>query len=46
MKLNIIIREAEEGGFWVEVPAIPGCISQGDIMKALIENLNDAVESV
>ncbi|MDP3285764.1 MAG: type II toxin-antitoxin system HicB family antitoxin [Desulfobacterales bacterium] len=44
MKLKIIIHEAEEGGFWAEVPAIPGCMSQGDTMKDLIENLYDAVE--
>jgi len=44
MKLKIIIHEAEEGGFWAEVPAIPGCMSQGDTMKNLIENLYDAVE--
>jgi predicted RNase H-like HicB family nuclease len=44
MKLKIIIHEAEEGGFWAEVPAIPGCMSQGDTMKELIENLYDAVE--
>jgi predicted RNase H-like HicB family nuclease len=44
MKLKIIIHEAEEGGFWAEVPAIPGCMSQGDTMRNLIENLYDAVE--
>jgi len=44
MKLKIIIHEAEEGGFWAEVPAIPGCMSQGDSMKDLIENLYDAIE--
>ncbi len=44
MKLKIIIHEAEEGGFWAEVPAIPGCMTQGDDMKELIENIYDAVE--
>ncbi|MBN1664045.1 MAG: type II toxin-antitoxin system HicB family antitoxin [Deltaproteobacteria bacterium] len=44
MKLKIIIHEAEEGGFWAEVPAVPGCMSQGDSMKELIENLYDAIE--
>jgi len=44
MKLKIIIHEAEEGGFWAEVPAIPGCMSQGDSMKELIENLYDSIE--
>ena len=44
MKLKIIIHEAEEGGFWAEVPSIPGCASQGDSMVELITNLYDAVE--
>jgi predicted RNase H-like HicB family nuclease len=44
MKLKIIIHEAEEGGFWAEVPSLPGCASQGDSMVELINNLYDAVE--
>lgn len=43
MKLKVIIHEAEEGGFWAEVPAIPGCVTQGEDFKELIENLYDAV---
>ncbi|MBI2231044.1 MAG: type II toxin-antitoxin system HicA family toxin [Deltaproteobacteria bacterium] len=30
MKLKVIVHEAEEGGYWAEVPAIPGCATQGD----------------
>ena len=44
MKLKIIIHEAEEGGYWAEVPAIPGCMTQAETMKDLIENLYDAIE--
>ena len=44
MKLKVVIHEAAEGGFWAEVPAIPGCMTQGDTMKELIQNLYDAVE--
>jgi predicted RNase H-like HicB family nuclease len=44
MKLKVIIHEAEEGGLWAEVPAIPGCMTQGESIKELIENLYDAVE--
>jgi predicted RNase H-like HicB family nuclease len=44
MKLKVIIHEAEEGGYWEEVPAIPGCMTQGETMKDLIENLSDAIE--
>jgi predicted RNase H-like HicB family nuclease len=43
-KLKVVIHEAEEGGFWAEVPAIPGCMTQGETMKELIQNLYDAVE--
>jgi predicted RNase H-like HicB family nuclease len=44
MRLKVIIHEAEEGGFWAKVPAIPGCMTQGETTKELIENLCDAVE--
>ncbi len=44
MKLKVIIHEAEEGGYWAEVPAIPGCMTQGENMRELIENICDAVE--
>ena len=44
MKLKVIIHEAQEGGFWAEVPAIPGCMTEGETTKELIENLYDAVE--
>nr|VFJ43829.1 MAG: Predicted nuclease of the RNAse H fold, HicB family [Candidatus Kentron sp. DK] len=44
MKLKVVIHEAEEGGFWAEVPAIPGCATQGEDMEELIRNLYDAVE--
>lgn len=36
MKVKVIIHEAEEGGFWAEVPAIPGCsMTQGETIKEL-----------
>jgi predicted RNase H-like HicB family nuclease len=44
MKLKVIIHEAEEGGYWAEVPSITGCMTQGETMKELIENLYDAIE--
>lgn len=44
MKLKVIIHEADEGGYWAEVPAIPGCATQGEDLKELIENIYDAVE--
>ncbi len=44
MKLKVIIHEAEEGGFWAEVPSIPGCVTQGDTFDELLINIYDAVE--
>ncbi|MGX9726854.1 MAG: type II toxin-antitoxin system HicB family antitoxin [Candidatus Electronema sp. VV] len=44
MKLKVIIHQAEEGGYWAEVPAIPGCATQGETIQELIQNIYDAVE--
>ncbi len=44
MKLKVIVHGAEEGGYWAEVPAIPGCATQGDSFEELLSNLNEAVE--
>jgi predicted RNase H-like HicB family nuclease len=44
MKLRAIIHPAEEGGYWAEVPALPGCITEGDTMEEVTANLKDAIE--
>ncbi len=44
MKLKVIVHDAEEGGYWAEVPAIPGCATQGDSFEELLCNLYEAVE--
>jgi predicted RNase H-like HicB family nuclease len=44
MKIKVVVHEAEEGGFWGEVPAIPGCASQGETLEELITNLHEAIE--
>ena len=44
MKLKVIIHEAEEGGYWAEVPAIAGCATQGDTFDELLHNIYEAVE--
>ena len=44
MKLKVVVHEAEEGGYWAEVPAIPGCATQGDSFEELPSNLYEAVE--
>ena len=44
MKLKVVVHEAEEGGYWAEVPAIPGCVTQGDSFEELLGNLYEAIE--
>jgi len=44
MKINVVIHKAEEGGYWAEVPTIPGCATQGDSFQELLKNLYEAVE--
>jgi predicted RNase H-like HicB family nuclease len=43
MKIRAIIHPAEEGGYWAEVPALPGCITEGDSMEEVRANLKDAI---
>jgi predicted RNase H-like HicB family nuclease len=44
MKIKVVVHDAEEGGFWAEVPAIPGCATQGETFEELLRNLYEAVE--
>ena len=44
MKIQAIVHKAEEGGFWAEVPSIPGCATQGETMEELRSNLQEAIE--
>ncbi len=44
MKVKAIIHEAEEGGFWAEVPALPGCVTQGETVEEVTSNLREAIE--
>jgi predicted RNase H-like HicB family nuclease len=45
MKLKVIVHTAEEGGYWAEVPAIPGCGTQGETMTELMTNVQEAIEA-
>ena len=44
MKVKVLIHEAEEGGYWAEVPSIPGCATQGDTYEELEANLREAIQ--
>jgi predicted RNase H-like HicB family nuclease len=45
MKIKLIVHEATEGGYWAEVPAIPGCAMQGEDFEDHLKNLYEAVEA-
>lgn len=42
----VIIHEDPEGGFWAEVPALPGCYSQGETVDELKQNIREAIAGV
>lgn len=44
MKIQAIVHSAEEGGFWAEVPALPGCVTQGETLLEIRKNLKEAIE--
>ncbi len=45
MEYTILVYKAEEGGYWAEVPALPGCYSQGETIEETMENIKEAIES-
>jgi predicted RNase H-like HicB family nuclease len=46
MKVRVVVHAAEEGGFWAEVPELPGCFTEADTREELIANLREAVEAI
>jgi predicted RNase H-like HicB family nuclease len=44
MKFKILVHAAEEGGYWAEVPALPGCVSEGETMPETLNNLREAAQ--
>ena len=45
-KYAVVIHEDPEGGFWAEVPALPGCYSQGETIDDLKANVREAIAGV
>lgn len=43
---NVIVHEAEEGGYWGEVLELPGCVSQGETLEEFRHNIREAIEAV
>ncbi len=44
MKLKIVLEKSDEGGYTVTVPALPGCISEGDSRAEALKNIKEAIE--
>ena len=44
MKFKVIVHEAEEGGYWAEVPSVPGCVTQAETYEELLTNVHEAIE--
>jgi predicted RNase H-like HicB family nuclease len=45
MTLKAIVHKAEEGGFWAEVPDLPGCATQGETLDEVEANLREAIDA-
>lgn len=43
-KLEVVVHKADEGGYWAEVPASPGCYTQAETLAALRRNVQEAVD--
>lgn len=43
MTLKAVIHDAEEGGYWAEVAALPGCVTQGETLDEVKVNLEEAI---
>jgi predicted RNase H-like HicB family nuclease len=44
MKLQVMVHPAEEGGFWAEIPAFAGCVSEGETLEETLLNIKEAAE--
>lgn len=44
MTLKVVVHEEPGGGYWAEVPALPGCATQGETISELMERVKEAVE--
>lgn len=44
MRFKVVLEAAEEGGYTVFVPSLPGCISEGDTREEALKNIREAIE--
>ncbi len=45
-KYAVVVHKEPEGGFWAEVPALPGCYTQAETMDELMDNIREAISGV
>jgi len=45
MEYTVLLHAADEGGYWAEVPALPGCYSQGESIEETVRNMQEAIEA-
>lgn len=43
MVFKAMVHDAEEGGYWAEVPALPGCFTEGETRDELLVNVKEAI---
>ena len=44
MKFQVVLEPSDEGGYTAYVPALPGCISEGDTIDEAMANIREAIE--
>ncbi len=44
MKYTVVLQREDDGGYVVTVPALPGCVSQGDTRQEALRNIEEAIE--
>ena len=44
MQYTVVVHSAEEGGYWVDVPSLPGCFSQGETIDEAMNKVREAIE--
>ena len=44
MKIKIVLEEQDEGGYTAYVPALQGCVSQGETIEEVLKNIREAIE--
>ena len=45
MVIRVLVHVAEEGGFWADVPSLPGCFTQADSLSELKKRAKEAIEA-